>query len=71
MYNLEIDSRKLDLLKRSNELLEKTKKKYKKYESERKTLLELTTNTSIEYDEWENILDSIETLIKSNESEES
>lgn len=63
MSGLEIDSKKLELLKRSNELLEKTKKEYKKYEFERKTLLELTTNNSIQYDEWERILNSIESQI--------
>lgn len=67
MSSLEIDSKKLELLKRSNELLEKTKKEYKKYEVERKTLLRLTTNNSVEYDEWERILDSIESLISLNE----
>ncbi len=66
MDTLKIDSRKLDLLKRSNDLLEKTKKNYKKFVKERKLLLELTTNKSTDYDEWENILRSIEYLINSN-----
>ena len=67
MYNLNIDSKKLELLKRSNNLLERTRKKYKKYESERKLLLELTTNMPEDYAKWEKILDSIETLVKSEE----
>lgn len=66
MNDLEINPIKLDLLKRSNKLLEKTKKDYKKYEKERKMLLELTRNSSIDYDEWEQILVSIERLIDSN-----
>ena len=53
MYNLNIDSKKLELLKRSNNLLERTRKKYKKYESERKLLLELTTNMPEDYAKWE------------------
>ena len=64
MYNLSIDSQKLDLLKRSNELLEKTKKEYKKYEKERKILLELTTNIPEDYESWERTLNSIESLVK-------
>ena len=67
MYNLNIDSKKLELLKRSNNLLERTRKKYKKYEIERKLLLELTTNMPEDYAKWEKILDSIETLVKSEE----
>lgn len=66
MNSLEIDSKKLVLLKKSNELLEKTRENYKKYEKERKTLLELTRNESVDYDEWENTLISIENLINSN-----
>lgn len=65
-----IDPKKLDLLKRSNNLLEKTKKEYMKYEKERKILLELTRSESVDYDEWENILTSIENLINSNFEDE-
>ncbi len=65
MFNLSIDSQKLDLLKRSNDLLEKTKKQYKKYEKERKILLELTTNIPEDCENWEKTLNSIESLIKS------
>ncbi len=70
MYNLEIDPKKLDLLKRSNKLLEKTKKDYKKYEKERKLLLELTTNIPIDLNKWEKTLNSIEELVKADEDEE-
>lgn len=65
-----MDPKKLDLLKRSNNLLEKTKKEYMKYEKERKTLLDLTRNESVDYDEWENILTFIENLINSNSEDE-
>ncbi len=64
---LKMDSKRLDLLRKSNALLEKTKKEYKKYENERRILLELTRNESIDYDEWENILISIENLVNSSE----
>ncbi len=67
MSNLEIENRKLDLLKRSNNLLEKTKKNYKMYQEERKLLLKLTTDKSIDYEVWEKILDSVETLINNCE----
>lgn len=66
MNILEIDPKRLDLLKKSNELLERTKKEYKKYEKERKIILELTRSKSVDYDEWKNILTSIENLINSN-----
>lgn len=61
-----IDPKRLDLLRKSNKLLEMTKKQYMKYEKERKIILELTRNESVDYDEWENILISIENLINSN-----
>lgn len=65
MSELKIDQKKLELLKRSNELLEMTKKNYKKYEKERKIILELTTSNSVDYEQWENILMSIENLVNS------
>lgn len=68
MSELKINPKKLDLLKRSNELLEKTKKNYKKYEKERKLILELTTSDSVDYEKWENILISIENLVNSNKN---
>lgn len=67
---LKMDPKRLDLLRKSNALLEKTKKEYKKYEKERKILLELTRNESVDYDEWKNILTSIENLINSNSDNE-
>ena len=63
MNNFEIDNKKFDLLRRSNELLEKTKKNYKLYPEERKLLLKLTTNKNIDYEIWEKILEAIEILI--------
>lgn len=68
MSELKINPKKLDLLKRSNELLEKTKKNYKKYEKERKLILELTTSDSVDYEKWENILISIENLVNSTKN---
>jgi len=65
-----IDPKRLDLLRKSNKLLEMTKKQYMKYEKERKKILELTRNESVDYDEWENILISIEKLINSNSEDE-
>lgn len=66
MDNFKIDSRRLTLLKRSNLILEKTKTNYKKYENERRIILELTESESTDYDEWENILKSIEELVNSD-----
>ena len=66
MNDFEIDTRRLNLLKRSNKLLEKTRTNYKKYENERKLLLKLTKCKSIDYDEWEKILKSIEKLVDTN-----
>lgn len=70
MNILEIDPKRLNLLKKSNQLLERTKKEYKKYEKERKIILELTRSKSVDYDEWKNILTSIENLINSNSDNE-
>lgn len=70
MNILEIEPKRLDLLKKSNELLERTKKDYKKYEKERKIILELTRSNSVDYDKWKNILTSIENLINSNPEDE-
>ncbi len=66
MNDFEIDTRRLNLLKRSNKLLEKTRTNYKKYENERKLLLKLTKCESIDYDEWEKFLKSIEKLVDTN-----
>lgn len=67
MSILDFDSKKLELLKRTTLLLEKTKKNYKMYQEERKLLFKLTTDNSIDYKTWEKILDSIELLIKQQE----
>lgn len=63
------DEKKLNLLKRSNILLEKTKKNCNVYKEERKLLLKLTTDKTIDYEIWEKILDSLEILIKRQEGE--
>ena len=63
MDNLEINYRKLELLKRSNKLLEETKSDYKKYEKERKILLELTRNNLVNYEKWDHILKYLEDIV--------
>ena len=63
MSEFKINPKRLNLLIRSNKLLDKTKINYKKYENERKILFEFTRNDSIDYDEWENFLTSLEKLI--------
>ncbi len=67
MNDFEIDTRRLNLLKKSNELLDKTRTNYKKYENERKFLLKLTRCKYIDYDEWENILKTIENFVNIND----
>ena len=64
MNNLDFENKRLELLKRSNILLEKTKKNCKLYQEERKLLFKLTTDTSIDYEVWKKILDCLEILIK-------
>ncbi|MDO5555395.1 MAG: hypothetical protein Q4G09_01690 [Clostridia bacterium] len=64
MENLEINSRKLELLKRSNILLEETKSNYKKYYKERQILLELTRNKLVNYEQWEHILKYFEDIVE-------
>lgn len=68
MNNLEFDNKKLELLKRSNILLEKTKKNYQLYQQERKLLLKLTNDSSINYKVWEEIINSMEILINRNQN---
>ena len=70
MESLEINNKKLELLKRSNKLLEATKSDYKKYEKERKLLLELTRNNSINYEEWENTLKIFENMVYLDKTKE-
>ena len=64
MNNLDFENKRLELLKRSNILLEKTKKNFKLYEEERKLLFKLTIDNSIDYEVWEIILDSLEVLLE-------
>ena len=64
MSNLDFENKRLGLLKRSNILLEKTKKNHKLYQEERKLLFKLTTDTSIDYKVWEKILDCMEILLE-------
>lgn len=63
MNNLDFENKRLELLKRSNILLEKTKNNCKLYQEERKLLFKLTINNSIDYEVWERILDCLEMLI--------
>ena len=46
MNNLEITNKKLELLKRTNKLLEETRLEFRKYEKERKLLLEFTRDSN-------------------------
>lgn len=64
METLKINGKKLDLLKRSNHLLEETKSDYKKYEKERKILLELTRNPHVNYDHWDHIINCFESIVQ-------
>jgi nicotinic acid phosphoribosyltransferase len=63
MNNLEITNKKLELLKRTNKLLEETKLEFKKYEKERKLLLEFTQNSNPNTEQWEQILAYLESII--------
>ena len=64
-----IDSKRLNLLIKSHNLLEKTKKDFKKYEKERRQLYEFTVKENVNYKEWEDTLKSIDKSIKSNSQE--
>ena len=70
MNNLDIENKRLELLNRSNVLLEKTKKNQKLYQEERKLLFKLTTDNSIDYEVWEKILDCLEILICGKEDKD-
>ena len=63
----DFNEKRLNLLKRSNNLLERTKKNCNIYKEERKVLIKLTTDKTIDYEVWEKILDSIEILINRQE----
>ena len=64
---MDIEKVKLNLLKRSNLLLEKTKLNSEKYQKERKNLLDFTSRSTVDYVEWENILKYIETIVSLDE----
>ena len=68
MENLEINNKKLELLRRSDILLEATKSEYKKYIKERKMLLELTQNPHVNYEQWEHILYYLESIVDLDKS---
>ena len=63
MNNLEITNKKLELLKRTNKLLEETKIEFRKYEKERKLLLKFTRDSNPNTEQWEQILAYLESII--------
>ena len=63
MNNLEITNKKLELLKRTNKLLEETKLEFRKYEKERKLLLEFTRDSNPNTEQWEQTLAYLESII--------
>ena len=63
MNNLEITNKKLELLKRTNKLLEETRLEFRKYEKERKLLLEFTRDSNPNIEQWEQILAYLESII--------
>lgn len=63
MNNLEITNKKLELLKRTNKLLEETRLEFRKYEKERKLLLEFTRDSNPNTEQWEQILAYLESII--------
>ena len=63
MNNLEITNKKLELLKRTNKLLEETRLEFRKYEKERKLLLEFTRDSNPNTEHWEQILAYLESII--------
>lgn len=58
-----LNNKRLNLLKRSNILLDKTKNNYKVYENERKILLKLSENPNVNYNYWENVINNLENII--------
>lgn len=63
MNNIRITNKKLELLKRTNKLLEETKLEFRKYEKERKLLLEFTRDSNPNTEQWEQILAYLEIII--------
>ena len=68
MNNIEIDSKKLDLLKRTNYLLEETKTDHIIYKKERKLLLEFSKSSYANYNHWENVVNLLENIIDVNKN---
>ena len=63
MSKFDMTNKKLELLKRTNKLLEETKLEFRKYEKERKLLLEFTQNSNPNTEQWEQSLVYIESII--------
>ncbi len=63
MNKFDITNKKLELLKRTNKLLEETKLEFRKYEKERKLLLEFTQHSNPNTEQWEQILAYLESII--------
>ena len=63
MNKFDITNKKLELLKRTNKLLEETKIEFRKYEKERKLLLEFTRDSNPNTEQWEQILAYLESII--------
>ena len=63
MNKFDITNKKLELLKRTNKLLEETKLEFRKYEKERKLLLEFTRDSNPNTEQWEQILAYLESII--------
>ena len=60
---IDIDSKHLKLLERSNHLFDITRKKIEKYGDERKKLLAFTEDKNVNYKEWENFIEYFEQKI--------
>ena len=63
MNKFDITNKKLELLKRTNKLLEETRLEFRKYEKERKLLLEFTRDSNPNTEQWEQILAYLESII--------
>lgn len=63
MNKFDITNKKLELLKRTNKLLEETKLEFRKYEKERKLLLKFTRDSNPNTEQWEQILAYLESII--------
>lgn len=60
---IDIDSKHLKLLERSNHLFNITRKEMEKYKNERKKLLAFTEDKNVDYKEWENFIEYFEQKI--------